>query len=203
MAKKTNKPYNKKMGNPAAAMVAVEAVPKVAKAASDGASKANKDTNGALSWVIVGGLAIAGFVVLRSFNKVGNAFGSAADVASSTLDNIQDAINDPNLNASDSPIAGVGNITTTITDNAAQNKANILLVAMDGFGTDFTAIKNALQGLNVADYALIAHYFGTPRYSGFGEGVWPAPKRNLSYWIAAELDDEELSEIRAILPNVF
>lgn len=184
----------KKMGNPAAVAAASEA----AKTIAPTVKQANKDTKGGLSWLLLAGGGIALFLVYKlasNAGKVTNVIGNAADLASSGLNNLIDQINDPNLNASDLPI--------TINGLTAQNKANALLEAMDRFGTDFTRIKQTLTGITLADYVKIAEKFGTPRYDGAGEGIWPAPKRNLSYWLVAELDNDELKQIRKLVPGIF
>ncbi len=197
-----------KLGNPVAianvASAASKAAPKVKKATK----KVNADTKGALSWVIVAGVAITGIVVLKALNnasKVTNIIGSGAEVASATLDEITKAIKDPNLNASDSTVGNAGEIPLTITEAEAQNRANLLLEAMNWPGTNFQRIKQALTNITLADYVLIAEKFGTPRYNGVTgtEAYWPMPKRNLSYWLVAELDDNEVKEITTLLPGIF
>lgn len=193
---------SKKLGNPAA----VAAVTKAAPAVKEGAKEVNKDTKGALSWIIVGGVALGVFVIYKIANnaaKVSNIVGSGADVASSTLDSIADAIKDPNYNASDSEIVDDSQTQIMLNSAQAQNRANALFEAMRTPGTNFLRIKEALTGITVADYVLIAEKFGTPRYSGWGEGTFLFPKRNLSYWISAELDDNEIKEIRQLLPGLF
>lgn len=193
---------SKKLGNPAVAVAAAKAAPEV----KEGAKKVNNDTKGALSWVIVGGVALGVFVVWKIANnaaKVANIVGSGADVASSALDSITKAIKDPNYNASDSEIVDDSQTQITLNSAQAQNRANALFDAMRSAGTNFQRIKETLTGITVADYVLIAEKFGTPRYSGWGEGTIFFPKRNLSYWISAELDDNEISEIRQLLPGLF
>ena len=151
-----------------------------------------------MSWVLVGIGAVVVFGVYKlvsNTGKVTDVVGDAAGAASAGLNNLIDAINDPNLNASDLPV--------TIDGVTAQNKANALLDAMDGFGTDFQRIKQTLTGITLADYVKIAEKFGTPRYDGAGESMWPAPKRNLSYWLVAELDNSELQQIRSLVPGIF
>mgnify|MGYP003657791456 FL=1 len=89
----------------------------------------------------------------------------------------------------------------TITENQASVIARILLTAMDGFGTDTPAIFNALRGKT--DYHLISQKFGTPRYDGAGEGMWPAPQRGLTDWITRELDNNEMAQLKNIIPGIF
>lgn len=193
---------NRKLGNPAAAVAAAKAAPAV----KEGAKEVNKDTKGALSWVLVGGVALGVFVVWKIANnaaKVANIVGSGADVASSALDSISNAIKDPNYNASDSVIVDDSQTQATLNSAQAQNRANALFDAMRTPGTNFQRIKEALTGITVADYVLVAEKFGTPRYSGWGEGTIFFPKRNLSYWISAELSDNEIKEIRQLLPGLF
>lgn len=197
-----NKKTTKKLSNPAAVIAAKKAVPEV----KEGAKQVNKDTKGALSWVIVGGVTIASILVLKTISnasKVTDVVGSGADLASSALEEAKKQLTDPNYNSSDAPILTNGEEILTISDIEAKNRANMLLDAMDGFGTDFPMVKTALANITAADFVLIAEHFGTPRYDGAGEGMWPASKRNLSYWIVAELDNEELEEIRALVPNLF
>lgn len=168
--------------------------------AGKAAKSINADTNNALSWVAVaaGGALL---IMLYRFTKLG---GSIADAASATLDGFTENLN----NSPDSTNTGIGsgdNIQDyiTISHTEAQNRAVMLLEAMDGAGTDFTRVKNALTGINFADYTLIADKFGTPRYFGTGQAPWPAPERNLSYWIVSEVDNDELAELRTLLPGVF
>jgi hypothetical protein len=98
---------------------------------------------------------------------------------------------------------GSGGAQPSITPNQASALARVLLNAMDGFGTDTEEIYNALRGKNPADYHLISEAFGTPRYDGAGEGIWPAPERNLTDWLTRELDSSEMNQLRKIIPGVF
>lgn len=185
---------------------AAAAVAKVAPDAKSAAKKINEDTKGGLSWVAVGAVALFGFIVIRTAynaSKVGDIVGSGADAASAALDQITDVINDPEYNASDSPLGDAGQSVITITEVEAQNRANLLLEAMGGLGTNFQRVKEALNNITLADYVLISQEFGTPRYDGFGESHWPFPQRNLSYWIVAELDNSEIAQIRNMLPGLF
>lgn len=191
---------NKKLANPAA----VAAVAKAAPEAKKTIKKVNEDTKGGVSWLLLGGAAVLGFIILKTVNnasKVGDVVGGAADAASSALDQLTDIINDPNLDASNTDVSGI-DLEPTISDLEAQNRAIALLEAMDRFGTDFTRVKASLTGINHADYVLISEKFGKPRYDGMGSSFW-APKRNLSYWIVAELDNSELDQIRNLLPGLF
>ena len=90
---------------------------------------------------------------------------------------------------SNDPDAGGGNleqgddvtiVNGTISRNQAQIAAAGLLQAMDRFGTDEQRIYSILSGKRRADFTLISEAFGTPRYDGAGEAVWPAAKRNLT-----------------------
>lgn len=98
---------------------------------------------------------------------------------------------------------GGGNSHITINPNQASAIARILLTAMDGFGTDTEEIYNALRGRTPADFHLISEAFGTPRYDGAGEAIWPAPQRNLIDWLTRELSTSEMNELRRIMPGVF
>lgn len=162
-----------------------------------GAKKVNEDTDGALSWLALGGAVLLGGIIIKTLynaSKVGDVVGNVADAASSVLNSFTENIENP----SDST-----NTPLLITDVEAQNKAILLMQAMDGIGTDFQRIKETLTGITKADYVLIAKKFGTPRYLGTGQSPWPSPQRNLSYWIAAELDNKQIQIIRSLLPGLF
>src|SRR5690606_14240659 len=122
------------------------------------------DTKGALSWLVVAGVGVGVFLIYKiasNAGKITNVVGSAADTASAALDELTNIITDPNPNASDSPLGNTGQSVITITEVEAQNRANMLLEAMDRFGTDEERIIAALTGITLADYVLIAEKFGT------------------------------------------
>lgn len=117
------------------------------------------------------------------------------------------------FNLGDAPGAGGGTINpyggntipsgATITANQAQFIAAGLKQAMaNGWGTDEDAIFNLLRGKNVKDFALISTAFGSPRYDGNGEAFFPFPATNLSNWLTSELNDNEINQLKLIMPGV-
>lgn len=184
MAKKKNTNNKKKKGLKSPTSILAK------KAASSTANyaKNNVQTLLVLSAVAIGGYAL--YKALTAVNKVGEVAGGIFEPGSSS----------PGGNTTGS---GAGNSTPTITPNQASTIARILLTAMDGFGTDEQAIYNVLRGKTPADFHLISEAFGTPRYDGAGEGVWPASKRNLTDWLTRELSLSEMNELKKIIPGVF
>lgn len=183
----------RKLGNPAAAAAAASA----AKKAGPAAKKINDDTKGALSWVLVGGAVVGVYFLYKLVSaggKVGDLVGSVADTASSIFDGVTNNIENPE-DATNTPL--------TISNATAKAKASILYESMASAGTDFPRIKGTLTGVTKADFVLISNEFGTPRYGGFGASTWPAPQRNLVYWLATELDNNELNQIRQMIPGLF
>ncbi|MDP2687524.1 MAG: hypothetical protein Q8O62_09895 [Aequorivita sp.] len=160
------------------------------KAAS---STANYAKNNTQTLLILLALGVGGYFVYKAvsgINKVGDTVGGIFD----------DGSGSPSGNTTP---GGSGSSTVTVTPNQASGIARILLTAMDRTGTDTQEIYNALRGRTAADYHLISQAFGTPRYNGLMEGIWPAPPRNLTYWLTNELDSTEINKLRTIVPGIF
>ena len=113
------------------------------------------------------------------------------------------------------PEVGGGNPSTTggntipnngtITRNLASTKAAALFNAMRYPGTDETKILNILNGMTPTDYALISQEFGNPKYNTtmgiyMPYGFWPA--LNITEWLHEELNENNLQELRLIMPGV-
>lgn len=188
---------SRKLGNPAAAAVAATAASKAAGKAAPAVKQANKDTKGAVSWLLVGGGVLGLYLlykVVSTFGKASDVVGSAAQAASTAFDNLTEGMQD---------IEDATNTPITIDNASAKSKAAILYEAMDGVGTDWDKIVGALTGVTKADFILISDAFGTPRYFGTGGAVWPASKRNLVYWLTAELNSEKMTILRNMIPGLF
>ncbi len=166
----------------------------MAKDTKEKAKKAVKETASFASdnWkeiLIVGALGLGMYLAYRSFKGIG-----------STINDIGD-----NANPGDTQNSNTGNNVpygATISQNQALNIASGLLQAMDGAGTDKAKIFSLLSNKTNKDLSMIVNAFGTPRYFGTGLSVWPAAKRNLPYWLNAELSTSELNELKQIAPGL-
>jgi hypothetical protein len=189
MATKTahKKKRSKGLKSPSTSLITTEGTKKAAKITADYA-KDNTQTLFILAALAVGGYVL--YKVISGVNKVGDIAGDILTPGSGS----------PGGNTTGS---GSGTSQVTITQNQASGIARVLLTAMDGFGTDTEEVFNALRGRTAADYHLISEAFGTPRYDGAGEGIWPAPQRNLTDWITRELDSSEMAQLRKIIPGIF
>ena len=98
---------------------------------------------------------------------------------------------------------------STISDAEAAVKADRLEAAMKTFGKASQAEKNVvrsiLQELGYNDFIKVSQSFGERGYiyvTGIGQS-WPAPKKNLVFWLTSELDPEDLVALNKVIPNVF
>ncbi|MGD9930137.1 MAG: hypothetical protein AB7U05_08965 [Mangrovibacterium sp.] len=95
----------------------------------------------------------------------------------------------------------------TISDNEATIRAESLLAAMDGYGTDETAIIQNLTGLNKDDLLLIIKKYGVKPYNGAGlatrsyEIKFFSQDLNLLGWLRRELTGSALNQVKAIFEN--
>lgn len=198
----------KKLGNPAAVAIAATTASKAAGKAAPAVKQANKDTKGAVSWLLVGGGVLGLYLLYKmvsTFGKASDVVGDAAGAASTVINGAnqisQAAINDilSVLNPPIPEVTGKPSISPTV----AANKAAALLEAMEGLGTNFTRIKNVFTGMTIDDFSLIANAFGLHYYidlSPFGSGI---RKRDLKQWLVLELDDDELAELNQLIPGLF
>jgi hypothetical protein len=167
----------------------------MAKVTKEKASKALKNTadfttDNLKPILIVGGIAIAAYLVYKVVTKVGNGI--------------------PDLGNHDG--AGGGNPSTTggnsvpygatITPNQAQAIASGLYEATMQWGTDEQKIFSLLTGKTAKDYALISEAFGKPRYDGVAEAYWPFPERNLTYILNSELSASDFIKLKSLMPGV-
>lgn len=184
---------------------AKEAAPEIKK----GAKKINKDTKNSLSWLVVIGAAAAIYTVW----KISGVFRSGAGLVSNTIDtagniidstgtiigNVFDDLNN-SMNPEVPPVRGI----PTINETTATNKAALLRDAMEGPGTNFTRIKDALEGMTLADFELISQKFGTPYYIDpnpfSGNGI---RKRTLIQWLTIELRTSQINELGQMIPGLF
>lgn len=87
---------------------------------------------------------------------------------------------------------------SNITNGQASSKADTIYTAMLGFGNGFEGVSANLAGLNYNAWIKL--------YNAFGHRASSIPfsgKMNLVEWFADQFDDEELAQLRFILPNVF
>lgn len=186
----------KGLNNPVAIAAAGAAANKAGKAVKD----INSKTNNALAWIAAiaaGGGLIFFLAQLNKLNRLQNAVG---DTVGGAIDNIGGGIDS---GAGSGTISGTNLPKPTINEQQAQSRAAILFKSMDRIGTDFNKIKEALTGINTADYLLIFQKFGEVRYAFGGQSIWPAPLKNLNQWLAEELTESEINELRKLLPKIF
>lgn len=192
MAKKSNnKKKSKGLKKPAAGIITTSNAKKAVKKTASYAV-GNPQTILTVAALTVGGYLL--YKVFKGINKAGK---------------VTDEIFAPGSNSPGGNTTPGGNTPPpinsgyTITENQASVIARIILTAMDRFGTDTQAILNALRGKTPADFHLISEKFGTPRYDGAGEGMWPAPERGLVDWLTRELDKSEMQKLKKLIPGIF
>ncbi|RRO19680.1 hypothetical protein [Flavobacteriaceae bacterium 14752] len=196
---------NKGLKNPAAIIAASEASDKLSKI-SDSAKKTvsdiNSKTNNALAWVAAIGAAGVVYFIFTQFNKINKVQNEVGNTIGDAIDNIKEGASiEGGGSGAITGSSDLGNIT--ITEVQAQSKASQLMEAMDRLGTDFDRIKNVLNGITPADFVLIADKFGLVRYNLTGRAFWPYPERNLLEWLALELNEDEMNELRQLHPKIF
>jgi alpha-acetolactate decarboxylase len=85
-----------------------------------------------------------------------------------------------------------------VTTSQAKTKADAIHGAMKGFGNGFQIVAANIAGLNYNGWIRVYNAFGNR------QGVVPfSAKMNLSEWFADQFDDEELAQLRFLVPNVF
>ena len=69
-------------------------------------------------------------------------------------------------------------------------------------------LQDALDALEpiqtTGDYALVSTAFGTPRFDGFVQTVWPASKRNMTYWLQTKFrhDKDLYNQLKTLIPGI-
>ena len=184
---KSKKISKRGLRNPAA-IIAAGAAPDAIKTASTGAAQVNKDTKGGLSILLL--IALAG--TMYFIWKLTAPIRSGAGAVSDTIDGIFSK-------EEDKPIEVQGEPTLTVLQ--ARSRSQMLHDAMRGPGTDWKKVVQALTGLTVADFTLVAHEFGIKTYAPNGSGWW-GDKLNLVGWLQRELSSKEVQQLNQIIPGI-
>ncbi len=82
-----------------------------------------------------------------------------------------------------------------MTNEEAQEKAELLYSAMDEMGTDEDTIKGVLQNADQFDYAKIHHFFGMRKYFLWGRAQYLGTEYDLTNWLVMELDKDTYNEL--------
>ncbi len=85
-----------------------------------------------------------------------------------------------------------------ISEGEAQTRANSIYAALYGFGNDFNTVSQNLSGLNYNGWVRL--------YNAFGNRAGANPfssKTDLVWWLNDQFSQDELMQLRFILPNVF
>ena len=123
-------------------------------------------------------------------------------------------------NGGNDPNSGGGNVGNhnnpsnvpqgaSITVSQAESKAAQILGAIDSIGklsnSEYAIVKDALQGMNPYDFAMISNAFGMPRRNPVTgeESFWPlGEKLNLLQWLQIELKPDQRIDLRKVMPGV-
>lgn len=85
-----------------------------------------------------------------------------------------------------------------ITQSQAQTKADTIYGAMKGMGNGFQIVAANIAGLNYNGWIRVYNAFGNR------QGVIPfSSKMNLTEWFSDQFNEEELAQLRFLVPNVF
>ncbi len=88
--------------------------------------------------------------------------------------------------------------TANVTTSQAKTKADAIHGAMKGFGNGFQIVAANIAGLNYNGWVRVYNAFGNR------QGVIPfSAKMNLTEWFADQFNEEELAQLRFLVPNVF
>jgi hypothetical protein len=88
--------------------------------------------------------------------------------------------------------------TANITTSQAKTKADAIYGAMKGYGNGFQIVAANIAGLNYNGWVRVYNAFGNR------QGVIPfSSKMNLTEWFADQFNEEELAQLRFLVPNVF
>lgn len=80
----------------------------------------------------------------------------------------------------------------------AEMKADVIHQAMKGFGNGFTVVRENIAGLNYNGWVRLYNAFGNREDSIIG-----SDDKNLIEWFQNQFSNNELSELRVLVPNVF
>ena len=87
---------------------------------------------------------------------------------------------------------------SNISTGMAKNKAEAIFSAMYGMGNGFKSVKQNLMGVNPNGFVRIHNQFGLRK------GVDPFSKRmSLLGWFTDQFSQNELMELRVLIPNFF
>lgn len=85
-----------------------------------------------------------------------------------------------------------------VTTSQAQTKADTIYTAMKGVGNGFQIVAANIAGLNYNGWVRVYNAFGNK------QGIIPfSAKMNLTEWFADQFNEEELAQLRFLVPNVF
>lgn len=209
--------------NPVVAGIAVdqgiEATRSAGRSAKSATAQVNKDTKGALSWIILAGVVIGGYYVFRAvsgLSKVGsgitNAVSEATGIATNVLKGTQEffTVNPDTGGGMLKDIADPNHKPQGATINLlqAQTQARQLYDIFKGVGQLNNAEKQQVYAIMLnktpVDLLMIDTAFGTPRRNSItGSGNLWGPKTNLIGWFNAELDPSGMNFLRSITHNIF
>jgi alpha-acetolactate decarboxylase len=87
---------------------------------------------------------------------------------------------------------------SNITSSQAKTKAEAIYGAMKGFGNGFQVVAANIAGLNYNGWVRLYNAFGNR------QGIVPfSGETNLVEWFADQFDEEELAQLRFLVPNAF
>lgn len=87
---------------------------------------------------------------------------------------------------------------SSITNAQAQTKADAIYTAMKGAGNGFQIVAANIANLNYNGWVRLYNAFGNR------QGIIPfSAKMNLTEWFADQFNEEELAQLRFLVPNVF
>lgn len=92
---------------------------------------------------------------------------------------------------------------SVISDNEANQYADVLHTAMGSIGTDFVKIKEVFKNLTEQDFYKVFNKFGDRGYFdwlGVGIDIMYPKMLNLTQWLHSELSSSELKELKVIAP---
>lgn len=197
--------------NPVVAAIAAEegvsAVKGAGKSVKSTASRVNADTGGALSWVLLAGVAV-GFFALWQMSKPFRTITSTVGDAIEGISNLftRDYKGIGKLNNLVDPAYRPQGATINVTQ--AQTIAAQLFALFDSLGTLNASEKGQVYGLFInktpVDVQLIDAAFGMPRRNALTgrEGSAGTPL-SLSQWLGVEMGAEGMNYLRTITHGIF